>query len=241
MKNFPHPLVVTTSAKGAVVLAFEHEGFEIHDPFTSSCGRGPVSTTIYGLTHEQAGQLVALNMALAKAMSAQAIELAPAPPQPSRAEWALSVVAGYEGSYQAFATERQAALATGAGKGLAATAGKLATITTSHPYTALTTATPLREGRVLVRGVGGLTSPTNLDDVVLRISVENNDGDELSVTRVAGREGLCLWYQTNVGYRPDEDEPEITTEALLALVMDLCYIYETGDDSGRGPVPANPV
>ena len=43
------------------VWAIQSNGFTIYDPFSSECGRFSVSPSYYGLTDEQANQLIAKN------------------------------------------------------------------------------------------------------------------------------------------------------------------------------------
>lgn len=43
------------------VWGFEYNGFFIHDPRISECGRFPVSSDYYGLTEDEAQELERLN------------------------------------------------------------------------------------------------------------------------------------------------------------------------------------
>lgn len=54
----PH---ISQNAEGGRVFAFTWQDISIYDPYTSSCGRGAASPTVYGLTPQQAQAIDHLN------------------------------------------------------------------------------------------------------------------------------------------------------------------------------------
>lgn len=67
MATFPYRVNAVTNSEGEPVLAFSHEGMEIHDVTVTSCGRFKASPADYGLTIEQAEAFNLLQLSLASA------------------------------------------------------------------------------------------------------------------------------------------------------------------------------
>jgi len=81
-------------------------------------------------------------------------------------------------------------------------------------------------GYITVSSESGNRAPEDVENEVLRIGLFANAETEGIYLTVQGRKGLNDWYEENVGYRPDEDGPDLLDiNELLSGTAEMMFYH----------------